>query len=68
MLRKAMMLLLLLGQAIWAHSHLGILSCTKLCNAKLLLSRLKGGADSTILLSILQVNSKLLFTSHDAIA
>ena len=55
-----------MGQALWTHSNLGILSCAKLRNIKLLLlPRPKGGADSTILKSYLRVNSELLFTSHD---
>ena len=36
-LSNAKLVLLLLGQALWVHSHLGILSCAKLCNTKLLL-------------------------------
>ena len=47
----------------------GTLSCTKLCNYKLLLlPKLDGGNNSIIICLYLQVTSKLLFTSHDTIA
>ena len=39
----------------------GHFSCAKLSNVKLLLPELKGGADSTILKSYLQVKSKWIF-------
>ena len=57
------------------YFHLGFLICAKLRKAKLLLLRLLGGGNSTLLVSsintlltYLQVNSSLVFTSHDTIA
>ena len=45
-----MLLLLLLGQALWECSHLGSLSCAQLRNYKLLLLIPVGGVDLTILI------------------
>ena len=62
----------------WAHVncfHLGIYICAKLHKAMLLFLELLGGANSTLLdssintlLTYLQVNSSLVFTSHNTIA
>ena len=63
----------------WYFYHLQFnykfIICAKLCTAMLLLLGLLGGANSTLLVSsinnlltYLQVNSSLLFTSNDTIA
>ena len=62
------------GVSSYEHTHLCVLTCAKLRKAMLLLLGLLGGANSTLLVSsintlltYLQVNSTLLFTSNDTI-